>query len=64
MFPSTLDDYYVQAEELYRRAEKYRLIKSQIKPGEWSSRISESLGLVLIELGEQLIKRTGTVHQA
>ena len=62
MFPTSLDDYRIQAEELYRRAEKHRLIKSLIKPREWSIRLSESLGLMLIEIGEQLIKKTQAAH--
>jgi hypothetical protein len=62
MFPTTLDDYHIQAEELYRRAEKHRLVKSQSQTRELGIRISESLGIMLIELGEQLINKTQTAH--
>ena len=62
MFPTTLDQYHFQAEELFRQAENARLIRSYKKPNSWLVRISESIGRSLIETGEYFLIRTQAAH--
>ena len=62
MFPTTLDQHHLKAEELIRRAKKDRLIRSITAPNNWLASISETIGRSLIETGEYFLIRTQAAH--
>jgi hypothetical protein len=58
MFTINLDTFKTQEKELHRQAEQYRLVKSLEGQNSLTSRLSESLGRMLILSGQQLINNT------
>ena len=62
MFITNLDSFKFQQEELYRRAENYRLAKSAAKPPRRLERIDTAVGNTLIMLGQQLLSRTQVAY--
>jgi len=62
MFPTNLDLFKTQENELHRRAAHYRLVKSLEKPSGWVDRLSAAIGRMLIITGQNLVKRTQTAH--
>ncbi|NQS91471.1 MAG: hypothetical protein HQ574_03595 [Chloroflexi bacterium] len=62
MFTTNLDTFKTQQEELHRRAENYRLVKSLEQPNQWVAKIYQAVGRMLIVSGQQLINHTQTAH--
>ncbi len=62
MFPTNLDTYKTNQEELHRRAAQYRLVKSLEESNSLVNRIYTAIGQVLIITGQNLVKRTQAAH--
>jgi hypothetical protein len=58
MFTTDLDAFKIQEKELHRRAAQYHLVKSIEQTNSLFTRISASLGRMLILSGQQLINQS------
>ena len=55
MFTTDLATHRVQSQELIRRADHYRLVKSVARTNSLSARITSALGQLMVHLGQQLV---------
>ena len=62
MFPTNLDLFKTQENELHQRAAHYRLVKSLEGSNGWADRLSAAIGQLLIVAGQNLVKRTQVAH--
>ncbi len=62
MYTTNLEVFKTQQQELHRRAEHYRLVKSLEKNSSPLVGIYAALGNALILLGQSLLKRTQAAH--
>jgi hypothetical protein len=62
MFTTDLANYQVQSQELIRRADHYRLVKSVAGTNSLSSRITTALGQLMVHLGRQLVASAQPSH--
>lgn len=62
MFPTNLDLFKTQANELHQRAAHYRLVKSLERSNSWADRLFAAIGPLLIIAGQNLVKRTQAAH--
>jgi hypothetical protein len=62
MYTTNLEVFKTQQQELHRRAEHYRLVKSLEKTRSPWVGIYTALGNALIILGQSLLKRTQAAH--
>ena len=57
MFPTTLEEFKIQHQELERQAAHQRLVRSFKKPNLLGSRISILIGRALLQSGQLLLRR-------
>lgn len=62
MFTTNLIEFKTRRTELYKQADKYRLVRSLEKPNPVMSRIVNAVGRLLIQSGQHLINRVQTAH--
>ena len=62
MFTTNLAEFNTRRTELHIQAENYRLVKSLEKTNPVFSRIVNTLGKLLIQSGQHLIKRVQVAH--
>ena len=62
MFPTNLDAFKTNQEELHQRAAQYRLVKSLEKPYRREKKLSAAIGRMLIITGQNLVKSTQSAH--
>jgi hypothetical protein len=62
MFTTDLANFKVQQQELHRRADHYRLVKSVAEPNRLHSRITSALGQLMVHLGQQLVGYAQPTH--
>lgn len=62
MFPTHLEDFKTQQEELHRRAARHHQARSLSKPSRWTEKIYTTVGQTLIMIGQQLLNRTQAAH--
>jgi len=62
MFPTHLEDFKIQQEELHRRAALYHQARSVGKLSHWMEKVYTTAGQTLIMIGQQLLSRTQAAH--
>ena len=62
MFPTNLDAFKIYQKELHQRAAQYRLVKSLEQPNRWANRLYVAVSRMLINTGQNLVKRTQAAH--
>ena len=62
MFPTNLEAFKTNQNELHQRAAQYRLVKSLEKTNRWADKLYAAVGRMLIATGKNLVKRTQAAH--